>query len=79
MLSRLATSLDRSLWTAIISKDNEWWIGWIAELPGVNAQERTREALLASLAEILEEALRMNRDQAQALACEGYEQVPLAL
>ena len=79
LLSRLATSLDRSLWTAIISKDNEWWIGWIAELPGVNAQERTREALLASLAEILEEALRMNRDQARALACEGYEQVPLAL
>ena len=75
----LATILDRSIWTAIVSKDDEWWIGWIAELPGVNAQERTRDALLESLAEVLAEALRMNREQARALAREGYEQVPLAL
>ena len=63
----------------IISRDDEWWIGWVAELPGVNAQERTRDALLESLGEVLAEALRMNRDRARALACEGYEQVPLAL
>ena len=79
LLERWPRVLDRSIWTAIVSKDEEWWIGWIAELPGVNAQERTRDALLESLAEVLAEALRMNRDQARALACEGYEQVPLAL
>lgn len=79
LLERWPRVLDRSVWTAIVSKDEEWWIGWIAELPGVNAQERTRDALLESLAEVLAEALRMNREQARALACEGYEQVPLAL
>ena len=49
------------MWTAIILQDDGWWIGWIAELPGVNAQERTRAALLDSLSEVLREALEMNR------------------
>jgi len=26
-----------------------WWIGWLVDLPGVNAQERTKEELLTSL------------------------------
>ena len=71
--------MDRSPWTAIVSQDEGWWIGWIAEMPGVNAQERTRAALLASLAEVLQEALEMNRTDALAVACEGYEQVPVAI
>ena len=71
--------MDRTPWTAIVSQDEGWWIGWIAELPGVNAQERTREALLKSLAEVLQEALEMNRDHARANALDGYEQVPLAI
>ncbi len=34
---------------AIIKKSGDWWIGWLIDLPGVNAQERTREELLESL------------------------------
>jgi len=34
---------------AIIKKSGDWWIGWLVDLPGVNAQERTREKLLESL------------------------------
>jgi predicted RNase H-like HicB family nuclease len=34
---------------AIVKKTGEWWIGWLIDLPGVNAQEKTREELLASL------------------------------
>jgi predicted RNase H-like HicB family nuclease len=34
---------------AIIKKSGDWWIGWLVDLPGVNAQERTREELLESL------------------------------
>ena len=34
---------------AIIKKSGEWWIGWLVDLPGVNAQERTRKELLESL------------------------------
>jgi len=34
---------------AVIKKSGGWWIGWLVDLPGVNAQERTREELLESL------------------------------
>ena len=34
---------------AMIKKSGEWWIGWLIDLPGVNAQEKTRESLLESL------------------------------
>ena len=34
---------------ALIKEDTGWWYGWIAEIPGVNCQERTREALLETL------------------------------
>lgn len=34
---------------AVIKKTGEWWIGWLVDLPGVNAQERTREELMESL------------------------------
>ena len=29
--------------TAVIKRSDEWWYGWIEEVPGVNAQERSRE------------------------------------
>ena len=34
---------------AIIKKSNDWWIGWLVDLPGVNAQERTKIKLIESL------------------------------
>ena len=34
---------------ALIKKSGDWWIGWLVDLPGVNAQERTKEKLLESL------------------------------
>lgn len=34
---------------AIVKKSGRWWIGWLVDLQGVNAQERTRKALLESL------------------------------
>jgi predicted RNase H-like HicB family nuclease len=33
----------------IIKKTGDWWIGWLIDLPGVNAQEKTREKLIESL------------------------------
>ncbi|MGV3533684.1 MAG: type II toxin-antitoxin system HicB family antitoxin [Chthoniobacteraceae bacterium] len=61
-----------STYTAITKRDGEWWIGWIEEVPGVNAQEETKEALLASLKEILAEALEFNRAEARAAAEDDY-------
>ena len=34
---------------AVIKKSGDWWIGWLIDLPGVNAQEKTREELIESL------------------------------
>jgi hypothetical protein len=48
-------------YTAIIKQSGEWWIGWIAEVPEVNCQEATRNALLESLQVTLREALDLNR------------------
>jgi predicted RNase H-like HicB family nuclease len=34
---------------AVIKKSNDWWIGWMVDVPGVNAQEKTKKKLLESL------------------------------
>lgn len=34
---------------AVIKKSGAWWIGWLVDLPGVNAQEKSKEKLLESL------------------------------
>jgi predicted RNase H-like HicB family nuclease len=34
---------------AIIKKSGEWWIGWLIDLPGVNAQEKSKAELIESL------------------------------
>lgn len=34
---------------AVIKRSGEWWIGWLVDLPGVNAQEKTKEELIQSL------------------------------
>ena len=34
---------------AVIKRSSDWWIGWLVDLPGVNAQERTRDRLIESL------------------------------
>ena len=34
---------------AIIKKTGDWWIGWLVDLPGVNAQEKSKKGLLNSL------------------------------
>ena len=47
-------------YTATVQKNGGWWIGWLDEVPGVNAQERTKKALLASLEVVLKEALEFN-------------------
>ncbi len=34
---------------AVIKKVDDWWIGWLIDLTGVNAQERTKSELIKSL------------------------------
>jgi predicted RNase H-like HicB family nuclease len=67
-----------SRYTAVVKQDGGWWLGWVEEVPGVNAQEPAREALLASLKEVLQEALEMNRAEARAAAGGSYEELAAA-
>ena len=65
--------------TAVIRQDGPWWIGWVEEVPGVNAQEHIREELLASLRLVLREALEFNRNEALDAAGPGSEELALSL
>ena len=66
-------------YTAVVKQEGDIWIGWVEEVPGVNAQEQSREELLTSLKVILREALEMNRADALAAAGTSYEEMALAL
>jgi predicted RNase H-like HicB family nuclease len=66
-------------YTAVIKQDANWWIGWIEEVPGVNCQEDSREALLKSLRETLVEAIEFNRADALDAAGKGFEELQIAV
>jgi hypothetical protein len=48
-------------------------------VPGVNCQEKTRDALLESLRVTLREALEFNRTNAIEAAGDGYEELEIAV
>ena len=37
------------MYRAVVKQSEGWWIGWLIDLPGVTAQEKTQEELLESL------------------------------
>lgn len=51
--------------TAIFEKVDDWYIGHIQELPGVNVQEKTLEEARESLREAIELILISNRELAE--------------
>ena len=61
-----------STFTASTKKDGDRWIGWIEEVPGVNAQEATKEELISGLWEILVEALELNRSESRQAGEDNY-------
>lgn len=69
----------RSTYTAVIKHDADWWIGWIEEVPGVNCQESSREALLTSLRETLTEAVELNRAEALKSVGDDFEELSIAI
>ncbi len=66
-------------YTAVVKNQDDWWIGWIEEVPGVNCQESSKEALLESLSVTLREALEFNRDDAIKAAGGEFEELQIAL
>jgi len=65
--------------TAIVKRDGEWWIGWIEEVPGANAQEKTKEELLISLREAAIDIMELHRQSALRQAGNDFEEVALAI
>ncbi len=51
--------------TAVFEKVDDWYIGFVQELPGANVQERTLEAARESLQEAIELILLSNRELAE--------------
>lgn len=76
-VSRYTDPMDS--FTAVIKKGDRWWYGWIEEVPGVNAQERTNEELIVALREYLSDSIEMNRRDATVSADQGYSEAPIAL
>ncbi|MDH3692544.1 MAG: type II toxin-antitoxin system HicB family antitoxin [Gammaproteobacteria bacterium] len=66
-------------YTAVVKHEDDWWIGWIEEVPGVNCQEATREELLESLKVTLREALELNRTDAIDAAGGDFEELEIAV
>ena len=64
----------KSEYTAIVKNEDQWWIGWIEEVPGVNCQEKSFEALKESLKITLIEALEFNRQDALSAAGSEYKE-----
>jgi predicted RNase H-like HicB family nuclease len=48
--------------TALLERDEGWWIAYAPEVPGANGQGRTREEALQSLAEGIELILEDRRE-----------------
>jgi predicted RNase H-like HicB family nuclease len=65
--------------TAIVKKDGDWWIGWVEEIPGANAQEKTKEELILSLREAVKDILELRCQEARAQAQSDFEEIPLAI
>jgi predicted RNase H-like HicB family nuclease len=65
--------------TAVIKKEDDWWIGWIEEVPGVNCQERSLEELRETLRLTLQEALEFNRQEALAAAGAEFREEKIAV
>lgn len=65
--------------TAIIKQDGDWWLGWVAQIPGANAQEKTQEELIISLREAARDILELNRTEACRQAENNYEEISLTI
>lgn len=66
----------RNEFTAIIEKDEDWYIAYCAEIPGANGQGKTREECIRNLADAIELILEdRRRDSLNSLADEAESQL----
>ncbi len=51
--------------TAVFEQVGEWWIGYVEELPGANAQGKTLEEMRENLKEAVQLIIKANRKLAR--------------
>ena len=68
-----------NVYTAVVKQEDDWWVGWIEEIPGVNCQERSYEELKETLQITLKEALEFNREDALNAAGAGFLKEKIAI
>jgi len=54
-----------SIFTAVFEKVDEWYVGYVEELPGANTQGRTLDEARKNLREAVELILKSNRELAE--------------
>lgn len=59
-------------YTGIFEQVDDWWTGFLEELPGCNVQERTLDEARTSLREAVRDVLQANRELARREA-EGHD------
>lgn len=64
----------KQTYTAVIRQSDEWWIGCIKEVRGVNGQAHTREEMKSALAEMIE----LNTEDALLTMDGQYEEVSVS-
>ena len=65
--------------TAIVKRDGDWWLGWVEEVPGANAQEKTKEELILSLKEAVQDILELRCQEAREQAEDDFEEITIAV
>lgn len=53
--------MTENKYTAVFEQDGDWWIAWVAELPGANTQGKTIEEARENLVEAVQMTLDTNR------------------
>lgn len=66
-------------YTVVVKQADDWWVGWVEEVPGVNCQEKSYDELMESLKVTLQEALEFNRQEALAAAGRNYREEKIAV
>jgi len=52
--------VTRAQFTAVFERHEQWYVGYVPEVPGVNAQERTLAAARRSLVSALRELAKLD-------------------
>jgi predicted RNase H-like HicB family nuclease len=69
----------KAKFTAIVKRDGDWLLGWVEEVPGANAQEKTKEELVISLREAVKDILELRCEEARKQAVSDFEEIPLVI